>query len=79
MWNWEFEMINLYLEMNFVMDLGYPDGDAPMTITQENLEVEMCNRDFGVRNRRARKCRTGSAHCSQCSTFLFCFVLVASF
>lgn len=41
MWNWEFEMINLHLEMNFEMDLGYPDGDAQMTRTQENLELEM--------------------------------------
>ena len=41
MWNWEFEMINLHLEMNLEMDLGYPDGDAQMTRTQENLELEM--------------------------------------
>ena len=81
MWNWEFEMINLHLEMNFEMDLGYPDGDAQMTRTQENLELEMWNRDLGVRNRRARKCSTGSAYYSQGSVFSFRFVLflVASF
>lgn len=36
------------------MDLRYPDGGVQMTGTQDKLEPLVQNRDFRVRNKRAR-------------------------